>query len=443
MANNQVYPVVIVPGIGQSKVVEYNAAGEPVRTVWPLQFDKDKLLDRMKGPFMKMMLFRRDLGFTDALLGVLRETVAGITADAEGNMKPNVRAVTYEKPFSECTADEKRFIYKMAPVQELAKEIGEDKIFFFSYNSFDKPYTVAAQLKDYIEMAKRRTGADKVGLLPLSLGGAMVTAYLDAYGASDVYRIVYIVPALQGTRLIGDIMSRDLALDSPAELVGALVGDGAADALSKVMGMMPAGMPDKLTKTLLDTGLNEVIYRSGAMWACLPPDRYDTLAPQALSDKKYASFRAEADRYHAAQTKLKETLQRLHAEGVNVYILACYGRALPEICAGAKNVSSDGIIDIHSASLGAKAAPLNETLPPDAQSETPRLSPDGSLDASFGAFPDSTWYFYDQYHDSIAYNDTALLIAQKALTDDSFTGVGSDPALGQFQNRQDNRENRG
>ena len=443
MPNNQVFPVVIVPGIGQSKVAEFNAAGEPVRTVWPLQFDKDKLLDRMKAPFMKMMLFRRDMGFTQALLDVLRETVSGISADDNGNMKENVRAVTYRKPVSECTPDEKRYIYKMAPMQGLAEEIGEDNIFFFSYNSFDKPYNVASQLNDFIAMAKERTGSQKVSLLPLSLGGAMVTAYLDAYGEADVHRIVYIVPALQGTRLIGDVMAKDLELSDPGRLLEALVGGSTAEAISKLMSMMPSGMPEKLTNALLDAGLDEVFYRSGAMWACLPPDRYAPLADKVLADKKHAAFRAETDRYRSAQAGLKDTLLRLKENGIDIFILACYGKTLPEICKGAKDVSSDGVIDVYSASLGAKAAPLGAVLTADEAGPLPLLSPDGSLDASFGAFPDSTWYFYNQYHDSIAYNDNALLIAKKALSDDSFTDVASDPALGRFQDRQDNRETQG
>ena len=78
MSEQTYYPVVIVPGIGQSKVVEVNEAGEALRTVWPLSFDTGALIDKMKGPFMKMMLFRRDGGFSDAAASAVADAVEDI-----------------------------------------------------------------------------------------------------------------------------------------------------------------------------------------------------------------------------------------------------------------------------------------------------------------------------------------------------------------------------
>lgn len=439
MPEKPYYPVVIVPGIGQSKVVEIDGAGEPLRTVWPLDISKDLLLDRLKGPFMKMMLLRRDAGFTDALGEVAAEIMSGISAGPDGAPKKNLRAISYPYPFSECTDDEKRYICKMAPVQDLAAVIGEENIFFFTYHSFERPYTVADQLNAYVQMVQERTGSDKINFMPLSLGGAMFTAYLDAYGAENVHRIVYFVPALWGTASIGDLFAKNLVNEKADSLLTFLLGDSAAGMLKTLSAMMPAGIADAMTEKMIDTLLSEVFVNSGAMWACVPPERYAALAEKYLADADHAELKAQTDRYHAAQEKLPETLKALAANGVNIYICACYGRSLLPALGSAATLSSDGLIDIRSASLGANAAPLGETLPPEACGPDARLSPEGALDASTGAFPDSTWYFYDQYHDSIAYNDTALGVALKALSDESFTSVNSDPALGQFHQKQDNR----
>ena len=439
MADNQYYPVVIVPGIGQSKVVETDAAGNTLRTVWPLHIDKDGLIDKLKGPFMKMLFFRRDAGFSDALASAAHDALSGLATRPDGSMARRLKAVTYNYPLSECTADEKRYIYKMAPVQNLSKVIGEDNVFFFAYNSFARPYQVAEELRDFVKMVKERTGSEKVNFLPLSLGGAMFTAYLDLYGANEVHRVVYFVPALQGTLTLADVFRKKVDPGRADAALGVVAGENAAAKLKPLLGMLPPDVLKNVTEKLLNTLIGDVLSGSGAMWACLPPDVYDGLAAKYLSDAAHKPLKEETDRYHAAQVSLPQTLKGLEEKGIGIYICTCYGRSLMEGLENAGKISSDGVIDIFSASLGAKAAPLGRKLSAAEIGSAARLSPDGTLDASTGVFPNSTWYFRNQYHDSIAYNDTALTVALRALSDESFTGVDSDPALGQFHEKEDNR----
>lgn len=440
MSEQKYYPVVIVPGIGQSKVVETDEAGSVLGTVWPLSIDKDGLMNALKGPFMKMMLFRRDAGFTDALADYAKRTMSGIATNPDGTMKRRLKAVTYPYSVAECSAEERRYIYKMAPMQNLGEVIGEENLFFFSYNSFDKPYTVAAQLHDYIAFVKEKTGSEKVNLLPLSLGGAMATAYMDAYGWEEFHRIVYFVPALQGTAIVGDTFRKNIDTDRAADIFGLLAGEKTAQTMAGLVSAMPAGMMPKIADKLIDTLLQEVFLGSGAMWAVLPPEWYPELSAKYLSDAAHTPLKAETDRFYAAETALRDTLGAFAAAGGRVFICACYDHALPAVFGSAKEYSSDGMIHIQSATLGAKAAKPGQTLSDSEIGDAAYVSPERTVDASFGAFPESTWYFHDQFHDSIAYNDTALAVALKALSDESFTGVHSDPALGQFHERQDNRK---
>ncbi len=441
MSENRFYPVVIVPGIGQSKVVEVNAAGEAVRTVWPLDVDPQLLISKLKNPFAKMMIFRKDGGFSDAAGEAVAEAADGIATNPDGSMKHTLKAVGYPYPLSECTADEKRYINKMAPVQKLSETVGEENIFFYAYNSFGMPYEIAAGLQDFVTMVLERTGSEKVNFLPLSLGGAMLTAYLDLYGAARVHRIVYMVPALQGTRTIADVFRKDLRTDKFSSLLGMLAGGKTAQTLGTVLPMLPEGVLEKTTDKIADAVLSAVLTGSGAMWACLPPEYYEALAEQYLSDPAHAALRAQTDRYSAAQKALPDTLKTLAAQGIGVYICCCYGLKLAEALGSADSCSSDGIINIESASLGATAAVPGQILTEAQINDRAYLSPDGVVDASTGVFPNSTWYFAGQYHDSIAYNDTALSIAFRALSDERFTDIRSDPALGQFHLKQDNREN--
>ena len=191
---------------------------------------------------MKMVLFRKDAGFSDAAAETAREVIGGLATRPNGDMVRNLQAVTYMYPLSECTDDEKRYIYKMAPVQKLGTLIGEENIYFFAFNSFAKPYAVAKELRAFVDMVKQRTGSDKVNFLPLSLGGAMFTAYLDEYGSDDVHRIVYFVPALQGTVTVADVFQKNVDPSKADELLGSLLGGNNATTVKSVMSMMPSGV---------------------------------------------------------------------------------------------------------------------------------------------------------------------------------------------------------
>lgn len=432
MAENRYFPVIIVPGLGQSRVVETDASGSAVRSVWPPDLDKDLLIGRMKGPFMKMMLFRRDAGFSDAAAGLAAEMMDGVSVNPDGSMRHTVKAVTFPRPLSECGENEKRFIYKAAPVQRLAAVIGEENVFFFGYNPFALPYEAARELHEFAAMVKRRTGSEKLNFMPLSQGGALFTAYLDAYGGNDVHRIVYFAPALRGAAAMADIFGKKVIPEKAGTLLGVLVGENAVAALGSLTAMLPDGVLASVTEKTLDTVLKNLLTGSGAVWACMPPADYPAYAETYLSDAAHAPLKAQTDRYFAAQSALPETLRALAARGVGIYICAGYGRSLP---AGLENAacSSDGMIDVYSASLGAAAAAPGRKLPEDRIKNKAYLSPDGALDASAGAFPESTWYFYDRHHDAVVHNDVSMQIALLALSDETFTDIHSVPSLGQFQ----------
>ena len=76
-------------------------------------------------------------------------------------------------------------------------------------------------------------------------------------------------------------------------------------------------------------------------------------------------------------------------------------------------------------------------------SEHGHISPDGTIDASYGYLPETTWYFLNQQHDATAYNDTALEIAARVLSDKNFSDIYSDETLPQFGVASDNRRKNG
>ena len=106
-------PCVILPGIGQSKVELVDTTGNKIKMAWPLDVEGEDILNALKMPLAKMMLLRRDAGFSDKVKEVFSEIADPIATLPDGSMKNALRVVSYPRSLAECAADEKRYIYKI------------------------------------------------------------------------------------------------------------------------------------------------------------------------------------------------------------------------------------------------------------------------------------------------------------------------------------------
>lgn len=447
MSDVKFTPCVILPGIGQSKVEMVDDSGNKIKMAWPLDVEGEDLLNELKSSLMRMMLFRRDAGFSDKVASLLREVANPIGTNPDGTMKNKLRVVSYPQSLKECTADEKRYIYKMVPLQMLSERIGEENLYFFSYNSFGDTYEIAKELSSFIDMVKEKTGSDKVNLVPVSLGGALSTAYFELFAhKKDVKRVMYFVAALGGSQLIADIMANDVKAENGVAMIEMLMDAKSAQAVGGFLKMMPDGVFEITIKKALDAIISEVLANSLSMWGIIPPDRYEELAEKYLSDDKHKALREKADKFYKYRKAFPEKVRELEKEGVEFFAICGYGLPLMALAKSDK-LSSDTIIDLSSTSMGALSAPLGEVLtvfPEEGKRcrdcSHKHLSPDKTVDASYGLWPEKTWYFASQRHDDTAYNDIALGVAARVLSDDGFTDIYSDAGFPQFGVAHDNRK---
>ena len=439
MSENKITPVIILPGIGQSRVVLTDENGAPVKTAWPLDLDADALLGPLKGPAMKMMMFRRDAGFSDKVAEVIRTALDPISAKPDGTMKNRLTTVRYPV-LSECSEDNKRYINRMVPTVGLTDRIGEENVWFLAYNSFGDPYETAEELDALIGKIKAERGCEKVHLLPVSMGAAVATAYFDAYGAKgDVDRAMYMVPALGGSKVVADLFKEDLEVTELCDILEIFMDAKAGEALRGFAKIMPAGVAEAVAHKALAAVRDTAIRFSPMVWSVVPPECYPALADRWLSGEETAVLRKKTDRFYAAQSRLRELLDEQRTRGTSFYICAGYGLPFPPVFGG-DACSTDGIINLSCATLGAKSAAAGQPLPETEIGDPAYVSPDGEVDASFCYTPETTWFFAKQQHDAIAYNDTALCVAARVLCDPDFRDIHSDPALPQFGKAQDNRK---
>lgn len=440
-------PCIILPGIGQSKVELVDKKGEKIKMAWPLNVNGEELLGKLKAPLMKMMLFRKDAGFSDKVASIVEEIADPIASTPDGKPKNRLRTVSYPYSVAQCSENEKRFIFKMVPLQKLGEIIGEENLFFFSYNPFGDLDDLVAELNDYVQFVKKETGSEKVNFVSVSLGGVLSLAYFERFGhLNDVNRVMYFVAALRGTYIVSDLLDGKIKPENAMSVIKTLAGEKTAESLGGLLQMLPEGVFEITIEKILDVLKKTVLLNSSSMWGLVPPERYEELSQKYISDKSHSKLKEKTDRLFKYRENIENEFSNLEKNGVEFFAVCGYGLPLLPVVESEK-MSSDGIINVSSASLGAVSADIGEKLLTESDNGKKctnalhsHVSPDETLDASFGLWPERTWYFAGQSHDASAYNDKALEIATRVLSDTAFNSVYSDAELSQFGEMQDNRK---
>lgn len=439
-------PTIIVPGIGQSKVDLYSEDNKRIKCAWPLDIDTKTFVKRIIPSGIRLLITKSDKSFCANLKKAVSEAVLPLRVNKDGVPTENLHIVDYDgHSLKECAPDDRRYIYKMVPMEDLAEVIGEDHLYFFAYNSFGQPYETAKRLDEYIQNVKKETGHDKVNLIPVSLGGSIATAYFDAYGSkNDVNRVCYFVPAANGSTLIADAFSKNIDLSNPVSLLNMFLDSKTVNTLEKVLKRFKDDTAQNIVNAFVDGVLETFMKNCPGMWAVVPKEKYEDFRDKYLIGDEYKILREKTDKFYMAQCNLRELLTNIEKQGTKFFSICGYDLPLLAF-AGTKNLNSDTIVDFKSASLGGTAAPVGEKLPENYEPKYDRcqnkehnhISPEGTVDLSTAIFPDSTFCFKAQVHDDIAYNDVALLLCKEILTNENFTSVYSDPRFPQFNGSRD------
>ncbi len=437
------YPTIIIPGIGDCKAFEVDEKGDRLRKAWPPDIDAaatKKLKNALIGPALRMMLFRRDMGFSKRAGEAIAEALDVLSSYPDGTFKHKIEVETYDGPLSELKEEDRKFIYRMLPFKPLADTIGEDHVFYFAFTPIGNTKDTVGRLRDFIKMAKKKSGHDKVNLASVSLGGTITTAYLDTYGDDgDIHRVVGLVPAFDGSVIVSDIMKGEVAWEDYETLFKELLGGKQAEKVNKIAAYIPKKVIGKFVLSIIDAFVKTAIINSSTMWGLVPAAEYPMLSEKYLSDPAHKKLKEETDRYWRVRADFPALVAKGGDRGVEFFSLCGYNKQLFKAVNSSK-VSSDMVVHTASCSMGAHIAPLGETLGAGYKQQNLRcadpahnhLSTDNMVDASCGAMPDTTWYFRDMEHEEAAVNATLLEIAYTLLKDDSLGGVFDNPVYPQF-----------
>ena len=450
-----IYPTVIIPGISQSISYLADENGDPVvnsngeeLSGGLLILDSTQILpvviNNLAAPLATALITQSDADgkFGEGVYNTVTQLFAIQSSDKSGNPVNNLKTIEYAvdgvpTSVAAMTQDDRDYFYRMIPMQRIKDEVGEDNLYLYAFPLIGDPMESARGLDDYIQRIKADKGVDKVNIATISLGGTILTAYLELFagtGYPDINRVVNVVSCLQGTDVMGDFYLRSWNLEDEfffREYIPMIMKETSGNAaLGYLINIAIKIFPKEVIYTLLTSAvdgiLDSLMLNCPQFWAMIPADRFDDAKEKysfIWEDEEYAELAPKLDAFHTAALNLEDNLTELMNDGKLVHNVVGYGLdySAQDYCffAAMKSsltTNSDAIIDIDSTSLGATYAPAGEILPDEILfADGAIISPDGSVDVSTCLFPENVWLFEGQHHE-VGRNDVVISLIGKLIT---------------------------
>ncbi len=452
-------PVIIIHGISQIDTVIMDENGKPLKddageviTGWPLTVDVKELVLTILFPVLLTLITQHDFASKagyKAACNALKYNACDLNGDP-------VYPTFVDRQYcsvGDMDQEHRDIVYDAVPFQDVAKEIGEDNLYFFAYNSSGDVTQIAQDLNDYIEMVKKQTDSEEVSLAPISMGGTVVTAWLEMFsGRYDLYednydsvhKIVFVIAALDGSAILGDLFVNDTLLNNDEFLYTRLLPElldeeWYAYLLNIVLRILPHDVLVSVVDSIFSGAKDTLVGNCTIFWALIPKANFDESYELYFKDKgpEYDTIRTKVKLYNTAQKNLQTNINRLMSDefGGIVHAICSYGLPLYTVGSSSLYINADSIIHSASTSLFATFADLGETLPVDYVAKNPvctdpthnHISPDKVVDASTSYLPETTWYIQGLNHERTGRSDSVINFAGVLLKDDTIKDVHSDP----------------
>ena len=473
--DSTVYPTIIIPGISQSISYladengdpAYNSAGDELSggllildgsTIVPT------IVNNLAAPLATALINQNDKdgNFRKAAANTVKEVFSIQASNKNGEPVNNLKTVRYDTSVAKMSEDDRDYFYRMIPMKTLTEDtidvttgkvsqkaiLSDDLLYLYAFPLIGDPLESARGLNDYIQFVKEQQGTEKVNIVTISLGGTILTSYMELYkntGYKDINRIVNVVSCLQGTDVMGDFYLRQFKINDPEhpeyetfffnEFLPMVMETNADNkALGYIINIALKIMPKEVVYSLLSGAVDGIVETlmlyCPQFWAMVPVDRFDDVKAmyydQIWGDPECAALAKKLDDFHTAAANLTDNLKNFASQNGNlVHNVACYNLSYAEqdynffgAMRSSDSTNSDGIIDIDSTTLGPKNmyAKAGTVLPDEILFDNSRIiSPDGSIDITNCPFRDTTWFFHGQYHE-VGRNDVVIALIGRLIT---------------------------
>lgn len=466
-----VYPTVILPGISQSISYLADENGNPVYNKdgdklsgGLLIIDESTILttitNNLVAPLTRALIRQNDDDgkLREGVYNTVQELFSIQATDKSGNPVNNLQTISYKTSVGGMSEDDKNYFYKMIPMRiltedtvdastgEVVKEaiLDENDLYLYAFPLIGDPMESAKGLDEYIQFIKEQKNVDKVNIVSISLGGTILTAYMELMkdtGYPDVNRVLNVVSCLQGTDVMGDFYLREFKVNDPDhpeyeqfffnEFLPMIMKESEGyGTLGYIINIALKIMPRKVVYSILtgaaDGIIDTLMHNCPQFWSMVPTDRYEDAKAkysEIWTDSSYSELAQKLDSFQTAKLNLVDNLKSFASNGRLVHCVSGYGLDYSVqdynffgAMRSSDTTNSDAIIDIDSTSLGATYAPAGEVLDDDILfSDSAIISPDGSLDISTCAFPETSWFYQNQHHE-VGRNDAIISLLGRLIT---------------------------
>ena len=311
--------------------------------------------------------------------------------------------------------------------RQISDIVGAKNVYAFNYDWRSDMCASAKKLRKLVKAVKKKTGSKKVTIVALSLGGAVVSAYMDKYKTKkDVERYVIVNPAYQGVD-VARAFGMDLTFNKKDVIPYLKHMEQAYQAGEKsTLFRAITALGDHRIGCALDKLNNDVIRNKKmrkkffmevvkpwignipAFYELVPYDQFNktvkTLVKMGYLDKNTGLYK-KIKNYHKVQGRFRKNIKYVKKHGAEVAIIANYGtKGLP--VTSKKNNHTDLLIDTKYASIGGTVAQYGKKLT-GKKAKGKYVSPDKVINASTCALPNNTWFIKGIIHGLYKYNSDA------------------------------------
>lgn len=394
-------PIIYVGPLGCTPIVR-DAGTENEQQLWKI--DTRFLLSNLSAvlpQLNKALLLCNPKLLGDALVEFVSSCFGDLVLDSDGCSKENVTTPELNVPSGNTH--------------------GIDNDYYFDYDFRLDPYEDADQLHDFIGQVKELTGHDSVQLKCSSMGGVVLSAYLDKYGHDGIDVIICRCCPLWGTAVAGEAFCGKIELNATAltrygedaipfletgfaddfiegslyVLLDVLKGAGVIDRL--------CALGDKIVKDVGDQVFQEALIpifgTLPGLWS-LVPEEYFNEAVRFMNVPSEGGLHDKIFSYRNAMANVADNLKTAKDDGVKICLICGYNVQRTPLVTLWRS-TSDGTVDTKYASLGATCGSVKEPLDAAYLNELENknhLSPDNMIDASTCAMPENTWFVRDWLH---------------------------------------------
>ena len=426
-------PIVQVRGIGETL---YDGEGNPV-------FSTENIVKGIL-PAIPNITYYLATGDTDVLVDGLKKAVKDIFGPVSYDNNLNRDTVVTVKGYTsdpvetyvDLYADETSSETTLA--QAVHRKLGDGHSYLFIYDWTGNPFDIAADLNEFIEEVKVKSGHDKVSICAESMGGCMTNTYLALYGYDDVENLVMANAAFNGLEMLGQLFIGNPEIDGEA-LAGLIVQSiyGNAEYASLIpyipifeqLAIFANDLFEKAGDRIYEEVLIPVFGYLPAFWCFIPEYHFEEAMEKMLPNAGPELLEFANEYYEKVTSKTTDRVKEMvESEDVNYFCISNYNKYIAPVTKTAR-WNSDGIIETYNTSGFATVADLGTTLGADYVQAVDMgrnmISPDNVVDASTCQAPMQTWFTKNWGHIAYNHNDGTcdfyiwLLTAKEQYTIDS------------------------